>query len=328
MYKLDIVKKFKNDFENIISQERKYFEALDYFKNTISKKKSLNVTVEEKKDIIKYFDFLRQYNQEISSFLGNQKYDNLVKENYSEFISIINHVKKIQINNGLLIESYQRIINARPTLFMNYFNGKIEKYGTYDRDINNQFRKSTGYSIDDKYSISEFYRWVTTHRIVGNSLINELEDLENQYNLTFVEVNKGLYDSLFIGNNKWKLITPNSYTFDDLDKKNIINGKLVYECGIQIKDNYKTLNIPSNLDTFVLHNPYSLEEIDVLTKSAGDYNIVLSFYGLKNDLDYREKIEYFNRYLAILKEDKSNLIIEENNDTSKQFVNTIISLKK
>ena len=149
-----------------------------------------------------------------------------------------------------------------------------------------------------------------------------------QYNLTFAEVNKGLYDSLFIGNKKWKLITPNSYTFDDIDKKDIIKGSLVYECGIQIRDNYKTIDVPNCLDTFVLHNPYDPSELEILAKASDEYNIILSFYGLKNDLDYQEKLEYFNKYLAMLKEDKNNLIIEENNDTPKQFVNTIISLKK
>ena len=326
--KLEIIEKFKNEFKNITELENQFIDAQSYYSLSLSRKKNLNVTPDEKKEIIKHFDFLKQYNQIISNFLGNQNYDTLVKENENEYMDIINYVKKIQIENGLLIEKYQRIINARPSLFMNYFNGKIEKYGTYDRDICCQFRESIGYNKNDNYSISEFYKWVTMRKIVGNSLITKLQEIELKNNLHFIEINKGLYDSLFIGNKNWKLVTPNSYTFDSLDKDNIIRGKLVYECGIQIKDNYKTLNVPNNIDTIVLHNPYSEDEIETLLSASTDYNIVLSFYGLKNDLDYSDKLELYTKYLAMLRENKSSYVEEDSKVSNKQYIHTMISYKK
>lgn len=328
MYKLEIIKKFQNDFKNISELEQQFQDSLNYYNLSLSKKKNLNVSPDEKKEIIKHFDFLKQYNQIISNFLGNQKYDILVKENGREYQDIINYVKNIQIKNGLLIEKYQRIINARPSLFMNYFNGKIEKYGTYDSDINRQFRAAVGYDQNDNYSLSEFYKWVTMRKIVGNKLVTKLEEIEYDNDLHFIEINKGLYDSLFIGHNNWKLVTPNSYTFDFLDKDNIIKGKLVYECGIQIKDNYKTLNVPTDTDTIVLHNPYDEKEIEVLKYASDDYNVVLSFYGLKNDLDYEQKLVQYNKYLAILNDNKENLTMNDSKVTAKQYIHTIVSIKK
>lgn len=330
MYKLEIIKKFEKEFKNIIFKETKMLDNYDYFNNIIVKKVNLRFSSKEKEEIIARFDFLRQYSDQISNFLGNSNYANLVKENIdnNDYTNIINKIKNIQIENGLLIEKYYRVISALPSLFTNYFNGKVEKHGTYDKDINTQFKNAFGYNEEDNYSISDFYRWVINQKIIGEDLINQLNGIEREYNLKFAEINKGLFDSLFIGHKSWKLITPNSYTFDNLDESNIIRGKIVYECGTSIKDGYKTYNFLDNIDTIVLHNPYNLDEIETLINISDDYNTILSFFGSKSDKDFQEKIMLYNKYLVDFKDKNDNKVFKITTNKAKQYVNTIVSIKK
>ena len=329
MSKTDILKKFEDEFVMLSLFEDKLHEAEHYYEENLGKKKVFRLNKEEKQSVIVYYDILVDYNQKVEKFLGNQKYADLVKEtNDDSLINAINVIKSNLIKNGLMIEKYLRVIKSQPALFMHYFDGKIQKRGTYDRDINNQYRKSMGYTALENYSISEFYHWVTSQKIIGEDFIQQLSDIEKNYNLKFGELNKGLYDSLFIGHKNWKLITPNSYTFDALDQSNVIKGSLVYECGTAIKDNYKTMNVPSTIDTIVLHNPYNKKECDTLSLVSDEMNVILSFFGYVTDKDYAEKLELYNKYLAEFANNKNGDVIQLSQEKNKQYVKTVVSLKK
>lgn len=329
MSKADILKKFGDEFVVLSLFDGKLNEAEKYYEDTLGTKKVFKLTKDEKQNVIVYYDILIDYNQKVEKFLGNQKYADLVKETSDEnLINIINLVKNNLVKNGLMIEKYSRVIKSQPSLFMHYFDGKSQKRGTYDRDINAQYRKSMGYTALENYSLSEFYHWVTSQRIIGEDFVQQLNDIEKKYNLKFGELNKGLYDSLFIGHKNWKLITPNSYTFDALDQSNVIKGTLVYECGTAIKDGYKTMNVPSTIDTVVLHNPYNKKECETLSLVADDMNVILSFFGYTTDKDYPEKIELYNKYLAEFANNKNVDVLQLSQEKNKQYVKTVVSLKK
>ncbi|MBR3524187.1 MAG: hypothetical protein IKN87_05885 [Bacilli bacterium] len=329
MSKADVLKKFEDEFVMLSLFDEKLHEAEKYYEEKLRTKKVFRLTKDEKQNVIVYYDLLVDYNQKVEKFLGNQKYADLVKEtNDDSLINAINVIKSNLIKNGLMIEKYLRVIKSQPSLFMHYFDGKIQKRGTYDRDITNQYRKSMGYTALENYSISEFYHWVTSQKIIGEDFIQQLSDIEKNYNLKFGELNKGLYDSLFIGHKNWKLITPNSYTFDALDQSNVIKGSLVYECGTAIKDNYKTMNVPSTIDTIVLHNPYNKKECDTLSLVSDEMNVILSFFGYVTDKDYAEKLELYNKYLAAFANNKNGDVIQLSQEKNKQYVKTVVSLKK
>ena len=327
MNQSSIAKMFEIEYKEIVYEEDKIKDNEAFLE--MYKKNGFRLTENDKNAIINRFDFLKNYSEKIDTFLGNQNYAILIKNDSSKtFKNAVKKIKDIQINNGLLIEKYNRVINSQPSLFINYFTEKISKRGTYDRDINRQFQNALGYTKNYNYSISEFYRWVTNQKIIGEGLVNQLIGLEKQYDLHFTEINKGLYDSLFIGHKNWSLITPNSYTFLDLDNCNMISGKVTYECGTCLKDGYKTSRIPKSIDTIVLHNPYSIKECETLYNISDEYNVILSFFGSKGDYDYRDKESIYKEYLSLLKDDKDNKVFTTCSDKPKQYVKTIVSIKK
>ena len=329
MSKIKIAKKFKEELLELSLYEEPSKKANDFYNNVLKKRKNLKLTLEEKDKIVNYYNSLIEHNKKLNKFLGNEKYAQFVKEtNDEKIIEEIYAIKNILIDNGVLIDNYLTIIKSQPSLFMKYFDGRVEKYGTYDRDINRQYKKATGKNNSENYSLCDFYQWVTNQKIIGEEFINHLNVIEKMYSLKFGEINKGLFDSLFIGHKNWKLITPNTYTFGSLDQSNVYKGCLTYECGTEIKDDYKTFYVPNDIDTAVLHNPYNIKECETLAAVADDMNVILSFFGYTDDKDYQEKQELFNKYLKEFRENDKNKVISLSKVKKKQYVKTIVSIKK
>ena len=109
---------------------------------------------------------------------------------------------------------------------------------------------------------------------------------------------------------------------------NVIKGSLAYECGTEIKDDYKTFYVPSDINTIVLHNPYNQKELDTLLVVSDEMNVILSFFGNPNDCDVEDKMRICRESLNKLESNPDNDIICLSKVKKKQYIKTIVSIKK
>ena len=170
--------------------------------------------------------------------------------------------------------------------------------------------------------------WQNVTKQAGTKLINQLKIYEKAYSIKPAEINKGLYDSLFYSNlsaENWQIISPYSSTFGN---KKYIKGELIYDFGLQIKEENKVRKIPNNIDTMVLYNPYNEKDIKDIINASYDVNVVFSVFGSLKENNYNEKQKQYYEVLNNLREG-DNLLQQDidNGIDGKHYIKTIFSRK-
>ena len=205
------------------------------------------------------------------------------------------------------------------------FNNKVK----YEDLLKQQFRENAGYNTDKDYSIiKDLIAWQNTTKQIGARLIDQLKVYEKAYSIKPAEINKGLYDSLFYSNSyaqNWQIISPYGSTFGN---KKCVKGELVYDFGLQIKEDNKIRKIPNNIDTMVLYNPYNEKDIKDIINASYDVNVVFSVFGSLKENNYNEKQKQYYEVLNNLREG-DNLLQQDidNGIDGKHYIKTIFSEK-
>jgi len=175
--------------------------------------------------------------------------------------------------------------------------------------IINQFRSANGMGIDENINMLDVYEWACQRVEDGDYFLGLLDymDISDMKENTTIEVGKGYFDSIVVPY-KTRLITPFKSEFSEeyIDDRNRIiearfsvinqNPTLIFANGI------KSTIENSELQKYLLHNPYSLAEANDWNYMANDPSkqIIIGAYGNESDKDKRAKIDEIKRWKAKL----------------------------
>lgn len=157
--------------------------------------------------------------------------------------------------------------------------------------------KEAGYRNFDPTSracMIVFYRWLKERNELKEDMLELLDFLGVEYNNDKTcELNKTKYDTC-TNNLKTRVITD----IDSIEKEDVIDAKFEVENGNPIlvvqgkKGPIKPVIPEEVIDTYISHNPYNMEEFDMLSKLHNNgTNIIASVYGKNNDKDKKYKIK-------------------------------------
>ena len=267
----------------------------------------------------------------ISGLLSCQQYIDLVNSDEQSYIKTqIRFLKDNEKECGALINLHLDYIKAYNHFFGDY---SLPTHSVeYEKNLTNQFKSAKGYKDDREASYHELIVWSSERAEIGYKIVNQLKIFGRATDIKPAEMHKGLWDSVFklyrdsLGEYKNSPIISPYYNFL-LSKDNCIKGKLTYECGLTIKDDYKVTDFPEDVNTLLLYNPYNENEVQTLVNSANDLNIAFSIFGKKKDADYEEKQKIYNDLYFALTAATGEKPLEQLDQSGTSFVKTMFSKK-
>ena len=174
------------------------------------------------------------------------------------------------------------------------------------KELLNQFKNARGVKNIDVNSaefIKDFSNWIEERQMIGKRYLNRIKKLGlYQDSLHCAEVNKGINDSITIGDNT-KLITPYIDSSLLYDSNRVIEGDFYvnkqYVFPFVSNDDVLMKVISSkDVNTYMTNNPYSFDMIDgwdALNNSRHN-DIIVGVYGNAYDKDRQDKIEELLRF--------------------------------
>lgn len=244
--------------------------------------------------------FFTEIFDNISELLSFQPYVDLAKSEGGKYLKDqISYLKQCQKECGEYITKYAAYINKYTNSYRDIFLQNYEAEN--NRFMAEQFNSAHGYNLTASTSLHQLIDWSKERAKTGYKLIKQFRQFDLGSNPRIAEIHKGTFDSVF-----------GSYRYDDAfapyaqslsispyiklvgkDDK-CIKGKLSYECGLTIKDNYSIIAFPQDIDTLLLYNPNNEKEIQTIKNAAGEKNIIFSIFGSVNDKDYDIKHKIFD----------------------------------
>ena len=243
--------------------------------------------------------FLTEIFDNISELLSFQPYVDLAKSEGEKYLKDqISYLKQCQKECGEYITKYAAYINKYTNSYHDVFsqNYSLEN----DRLWTEQYNSAHGFKLTDSPSYHQLIEWSANRAETGYKLIKQFRQFDLGSNPRIAEIHKGTFDSVFGFYRYDEVFEPYKESLSispyikliGKDAK-CIKGKLSYECGLTIKDNYSIIAFPQDIDTLLLYNPNNEKEIQTIKNAAGEKNIIFSIFGSVNDKDYDFKHKIF-----------------------------------
>lgn len=212
-----------------------------------------------------------------------------------------------------IIKEYNRTIQAKAESEIPV---KIDsaKQKIYLDKLIEQYKAATGtknIDINSPSFIIDFNNWIARNRGMGDNFLHTLEMSEIYYDKdSCAEIGKGYRDSLVLSF-ETTIITP---YVEGLDKRpntaKVIDSEFSVSFGVPMiyeKDEIvpETIIKPTEIDTFMTHNPYTGTNINSwaqLHKSSNYGGIIVGVFGKKYDKDMEMKIKQLNNLKKLLQE--------------------------
>jgi len=244
--------------------------------------------------------FFAEIFDNISEMLSFQPYIDLARsENGNYLKDQISYLKQCQKECGEYITKYAAYINKYADSYRDIFLQNYEAEN--NRFMAEQFNSAHGYNLTASTSLHQLIDWSKERAKTGYKLIKQFRQFDLGSNPRIAELHKGTFDSVFGHCRYDKGFAPYEQSISispyiklmGQDTK-CIKGKLSYECGLTIKDNYSVIGFPQDIDTLLLYNPNNEKEIQTIKNAASEKNIIFSIFGSVDDKDYDIKHKIFD----------------------------------
>lgn len=171
--------------------------------------------------------------------------------------------------------------------------------------IINQFKSANGIGIDENINMLDVYEWACQRVEEGDYFLGLLDYMEISgiKESATIEVGKGYFDSIVVPY-ETRLITPFKSEFSEEyieDRSRIIEAKfsvINHTPALIFANGIRTTIENTELQKYMIHNPYSMREISDWDHIAKNPNtqIIIGAYGNTHDKDRRKKIDEIKRW--------------------------------
>lgn len=215
-----------------------------------------------------------------------------------ERIKYINNIRnpytdELNPNKKIEAEKIEQNDNQRA-----YLNKLIEQY----KKVTN----TTSIDLNSPEFIMDLNNWINRNKAIGNiTFISFLE--ENGIFIdksTCAEIGKGYRDSL-VSLYETTIVTPYPEGMISRTDGKTIDSEFKIENGTPLIYK-KTVIKPQDIDTFLIHNPYNIENLKHLADihhNKAYTGIIFGIYGKKQDKDMDQKISKLIKLRALLEDD-------------------------